>query len=59
VLLAQVLIGLGREGDALAELEQGVEERATDLIWLGVRPSYDSIRQAPRFRSILADVGLT
>jgi len=59
VLLAQVLIGLGREGDALAELEQAVEERATDLIWLAVRPSYDPIRDTPRFKAILADVGLS
>lgn len=58
VLRAQVLIGLGRTDAALAELERAVEVRASDLIWLGVRPTYDALGGSERFRAILARLGL-
>jgi len=58
-LFAQVLVGLGRHEEALAELEKAVEERATDLIWTGVRPFYDPIRELPRFKAVLERVGLS
>jgi serine/threonine-protein kinase len=58
VLLAQVLVALGRHADALAELERALELRATDLIWLGVRPSYDALSGSERFAAVLSQVGL-
>jgi TolB-like protein/Tfp pilus assembly protein PilF len=57
-LLAQVLIGLGRTEEALDRLEEAQRGRATDLIWIGVRPVYDPLRESPRFRAVESLVGL-
>jgi serine/threonine-protein kinase len=58
VLLAQVLIGLGRTEEALIELERAIEVRASDLIWLGVSPTYETLAGSERFQAILARIGL-
>lgn len=58
VLVAQTLIGMGRTDDALDRLDEAVRLRATDLIWLGVRPVYDPLRPSPRFTAILTELGL-
>jgi TolB-like protein/Tfp pilus assembly protein PilF len=57
-LLAQVLIGLERHDEAIAELQSSVQQRATDLVWIGVRPVYDPIRGDDRFKSIVSEVGV-
>jgi serine/threonine-protein kinase len=57
-LVAQVMIGLGRPDDALERLEAAAAARATDLIWLGIRPVYDPLRDSPRFHDILGRMGL-
>jgi TolB-like protein len=57
-LLAQVLLGLGRQEEALDRLERAADARAVDLIWLGVRPAYDPLRATPRFRALTERVGL-
>jgi TolB-like protein/Tfp pilus assembly protein PilF/tRNA A-37 threonylcarbamoyl transferase component Bud32 len=58
VLFAQILLGLGREEDATAELERALSVRATDLMWLKVRPIFDPIRGDERVERIAAEVGL-
>jgi TolB-like protein/Flp pilus assembly protein TadD len=58
VLFAQVLLGLGRTEEALDDLERALEDKATDLIWLGVRPMYDPLRTSERFRKLMSAVGL-
>jgi len=58
VLLAQVQIGLGQLSDAVASLEEAVLVRAADLIWLGVRPAFKTIRSNSRVAAILAEMGL-
>ncbi len=58
-LLAQVLIGLGRSDEALDRLDQATEERATDLIWVGVRPVYDALRDSDRFEALERTLGLS
>jgi TolB-like protein/tetratricopeptide (TPR) repeat protein len=58
VLIALVLVGLGRTEEALGELERGVEARATELIWLGVRPTWSTLESSDRFLAVLARVGL-
>lgn len=58
VLMAQILIGLGRTDMALDRLDQAMEARAADLMWLGVRPTYDALRESPRFTSFLSRLGL-
>jgi tetratricopeptide (TPR) repeat protein len=57
-LLAQVALGLGRDDEALTHLERAGEERATDLVWLGVRPMYDRLRGSERFDALLGRLGL-
>lgn len=58
VLFAQVMLGLGRRDEALDNLERALGARATDLIWLGVRPMYDALRSEARFGKLLEAVGL-
>lgn len=58
-LLAQVLVGLGRVEEALDDLDAALEARATDLIWLNLRPQYDPIREGSRFRELVQHVGLS
>jgi len=57
-LVAQLLVGLGRHEEALAELRAAAASRATDLIWLAVRPQYDTLRSSQDFRAVLACVNL-
>jgi len=58
-LLAQVQVGLGDFDSAIANLEEACRMRATDLIWLKVRPAFRDVLSDPRVFRILADVGLT
>jgi serine/threonine-protein kinase len=58
VLLAQVVLGLGDKQDALDYLDQARQARAVDLVWLKVRPSFDHLREEPRFIQLCNDIGL-
>jgi len=58
VLLAQVLLGLQRNEEAIAELQRALEMRATDLIWLKVRPIFDDVRGDVRVKEIAVAMGL-
>ena len=51
--LAQVHVGLGEQGEALARLEQARAERAVDLAWLGVRPVFARLHREPRFGALV------
>jgi serine/threonine-protein kinase len=55
---AQVHVGLGQRNEALTELEKAYGERAADLAWLGVRPTFASLHAEPRFKSLLAQLHL-
>jgi serine/threonine-protein kinase len=57
-LLAQVHTGLGETDDAFARLREALQERATDLAWLKVRPVFEPLRSDARFTAILEQVGL-
>ena len=50
-------LGLGDHGRALEDLERAYEERSWQLVWLG-HPLYEPLRPNPRFRALLARVGL-
>jgi len=54
VLLAQVLLGLGRRAEALEELRRALAVRATDLPWMKVRPVFDELRGASAFKELLS-----
>ncbi len=56
---AVLAAGLGETSQALAELEKGFAEGATGMRWLGVEPIFDPLRCEPRFRSLLARIGLS
>jgi serine/threonine-protein kinase len=51
-------LALGREDAALNWLERAVTVHAVDLVWIGVHPHYDPIRNQPRFVNLLRAVGL-
>ncbi len=57
-LRAQVQLGLKKGGAALDLLEEAAEVRAAELVWLGVQPAYDPLRDEPRFQALLERVGL-
>jgi eukaryotic-like serine/threonine-protein kinase len=58
ILLAQLLLSLGRAEDALSRLEEGCERHAAEMIWLAVRPTWSSLRGNPRFQALLRSVRL-
>lgn len=58
VLTARILLGLERTDEALADLENALRERATELVWLGVDPVYDPLRGTPAFEAMLSAIGL-
>jgi Flp pilus assembly protein TadD len=58
-LLAMIELARGERERALAELERAVEFRAAELLWLGVRPEWDSIRGDSRFTGVMNRVGLS
>jgi tetratricopeptide (TPR) repeat protein len=56
---ALICCGLGRDADALACLEQALEERSpTIALWLRGEPRLDPLRSDVRFQRILQSAGL-
>jgi hypothetical protein len=58
VRIAHILLGIGDKTGALERLEQAVDQRAADLVWVGVHPVYDEVRDEPRFQDLLGQLGL-
>jgi TolB-like protein/DNA-binding SARP family transcriptional activator/Tfp pilus assembly protein PilF len=56
--LALVHVGLGERSQALDWLERAHENRSATLAYLGVEPLLDPLRGEPRFRAVLARIGL-
>jgi DNA-binding winged helix-turn-helix (wHTH) protein/tetratricopeptide (TPR) repeat protein len=56
--MAMVYIGLGDQDATFEWLEKAYEERSNKLVFLGVQPTYDSIRTTARFTSLLKRIGL-
>jgi hypothetical protein len=59
VLLAQLHSALGDLGATLDALERARDARATDLVWIGVRPAFDAVRIDPRFEALVRQMGLS
>ncbi len=57
--LAETLAALGQKDQALALLEKAVEQREGELDFLRVSPSWDPLRDEPRFQGLLRTVGLS
>lgn len=56
--LVQAYIGLGDNDQALEWLKRGYEERSAILQWLKVEPTFDPLRNDPRFVDLVRRVGL-
>jgi eukaryotic-like serine/threonine-protein kinase len=52
VRIAQAHVGLGEHETALDLLERAYTERAADLAWLAVRPTFAPLRPMPRFAAL-------
>ncbi|MEO8033534.1 MAG: protein kinase [Acidobacteriota bacterium] len=56
--LARIETALGHDDDALRWLQQAYDDRSESLLWLKVDPSFDPLRTDPRFKALIAKVGL-
>jgi len=57
-LIARIYIGLGEYDEAFAWLEEAYKLREGGLVWLGVSPIYDPLRNDPRFQVLQRRIGL-
>ncbi len=56
--IALIYSGLGDGAATMHWLEKAFEERDNWLVWLGVHPAFDSVRNLPEFGELLRRVGL-
>jgi tetratricopeptide (TPR) repeat protein len=56
--IALVYIGLGKKDLAFEWLEKAIQELSTVLLQIKVDPEFDSIRDDPRYHSVLKKMGL-
>jgi len=54
---AAIYAGLGETDRALDWLEKASEERSDHFIFIGLEPTFDSLRAQPRFQALLRRVG--
>jgi DNA-binding winged helix-turn-helix (wHTH) protein/TolB-like protein/Flp pilus assembly protein TadD len=57
--LAEVYVGLGEKEKALAALEAAAQARSSWIAAVKADPSWDPLRNEPRFQKILMSIGLT
>jgi TolB-like protein len=57
-LRAQVHAALGEKDAAIASLNEAMEQRDAELVFLGVRRSYDALRDDDRFEAIRRTIGV-
>jgi eukaryotic-like serine/threonine-protein kinase len=57
-LVAEVHAGLGEDEEALVWLGEAQRERAPELCWIGVRPTFDCLRGLPAFAELVRAIGL-
>ena len=59
VNVALVYTGLGEAETAIEHLEEALEKRIRQLVWVNVDPRFDALRPHPRFEQLIARVGLS
>jgi Flp pilus assembly protein TadD len=57
VIFAFLELAFDDSGGALTHLEQAVDERSAEALYLGVDPDFDPLRRHSRFQSLLARIG--
>jgi eukaryotic-like serine/threonine-protein kinase len=57
--IAIVYVGLGQKDQAFEWLEKALDHREEILVFLNVDPTWDSLREDPRFKDLIRRVGLT
>ncbi len=55
---AVILLGMGRTAEALAALEEAIEQRDDRVRLLAVEPLFDGLRGLPEFQRLLSRAGL-
>jgi serine/threonine-protein kinase len=58
VLTAQIHAALGDTEAAVGDLSRALSLRSADLVWIGVRPVFDSVRLDPRFETLARSIGV-
>jgi TolB-like protein/Tfp pilus assembly protein PilF len=58
-MIARIYLGLGEIDRAFEWLKKGVDERSYWNVFLQMDPVYDPLRNDPRFRNLLMEIGLT
>jgi serine/threonine-protein kinase len=58
VRVSYIQIGLGDKAAALTSLENAYAHHETDANYIGVDPIYDPLRNEPRFKALLKELGL-
>ena len=58
VLLAQLLLASGEREQAVEFLQRARQTRASDLVWIKVRPVFEALRYEPRFSEICKEMRL-
>jgi predicted nucleic acid-binding protein len=56
--LASINARLGEHSSALTWLERAYDEHDSTLVWLNVHPRFDALHGEPRFRALVARMGL-
>ena len=56
--LGLIYLAQGRTNDALDQFERAVDERDPSLVWFGINPRLDPIRDLPRFKEIAGKIGV-
>lgn len=56
--LGFIYLAQGRTDDALEQFERAVDERDPSLVWFGVNPRLDPVRDLPRFKQIVEKIGV-
>ena len=58
VLTAQIHAALADPEAAISDLNRALSLRSADIVWIGVRPVFDSIRLDPRFETLSHSIGV-
>jgi tetratricopeptide (TPR) repeat protein len=56
--IANAYFAAGRNDEGFRWLERAYRERSNNMAYLGVEPVYDGVREDPRFKAMLRDIGL-